>query len=387
MSGRVAIAFPLPLEREHIGKDVFLIAEGLRRLGHPVELHAPSAVPGDWPLPVIEAGRDGLERADHWAGRDLAGAVVFSFLRHSRVLAALRATGARVVAKGDTTGHVVVRAHPRRTLEYALLDPPTARRRAVSVAYWLARMGPLHRREATELARALDAAHVTVVETQGAKLAATAALERLGAGALAERLVVVPNPVGELFLRGEVAADREPLLVAVGRWDLRVKDAPLLAGALGRFLASHTDHRAVVVGRGDVPALAARGRLERAGVLPREQLVGLLGRARIVASSSHWESFSLSAYEGLAMGCTVAGPALAPLREATAQGPFGTIAARRDAEGLASALAAEAAAWERGERDPVAGAAYWRARVDGDAIARRYAELLELRGGSASARS
>jgi glycosyltransferase involved in cell wall biosynthesis len=131
----------------------------------------------------------------------------------------------------------------------------------------------------------------------------------------------------------------------------------------------------VIVGSGGDSTFGAH--VERAGRLPPDELVALLGRARVIVSSSRWESFSLSSHEALAMGCTVAGPALAPLRDAVAAGPYGTLAQRRDAASLADALAAEARAWDRGERDAAATARFWRERLAVDAIARRYADLLE----------
>ena len=392
MSARIAVAFPFPLERQHIGKDVVQIPASLQHLGFELELHCPVAHGSGWPVPVVEAGPGGLARAAHWRGRDLAGAIAFSFLQHAPLLEAVGAAGACVVAKGDTTGYVLARAHPRRTLEYALIDPAGIGRRATATAYWLARMGPLHRREARQLTRALTAAKVTVVETEGARAAASRALSVAGAPELADRLVVVPNPVTESYLRGEPSPTREKLLVAVGRWQLKVKGADLLGAALERFLRARPDYRAVIVGPSAerVRAGATAARVEHVGPLAREELVALLGRSRIAVSSSWWESFSLASYEALAMGCSLAGPDLAPLRDATAAGPYGTLARARDAGALAAAIAGEAAAWDRGARDPVAASAFWRARLDPEQIARRFAALLELdypRAGSASARS
>jgi glycosyltransferase involved in cell wall biosynthesis len=380
MSGRVAVVFPLPLEEVHLGKDVFLIPEGLRRLGFDVELHTPKALGDAWPLAVVEAGPRGLDDPAHWRGRDLDGALVISFLRHASVLAAARAAGARVVAKADTTGEVIARVHPRATLEYALHDRETLRLRASLVASWLARLGPLHRREAGELVRALGTADATTVETTPARDAVLQVLERKGATQLVSRLAVVPNPVADPFVRAAVPAERERLVVAVGRWDLAVKDAPLLAAALERFLGERDDHRAIVVGAGGETTWAGRGagRLEHVGRLPQHDIVTLLGRARVIVTSSRWESFSLSSHEGLAMGCTVAGPALPPLRDIVAAGPYGAIAPRRDAAALAVALATEAAAWEAGGRDPRAIAATWRSRLDLEVVARRFSELLGL---------
>jgi glycosyltransferase involved in cell wall biosynthesis len=385
MSGRVAVAFPLPLEEVHLGKDVFLIPEGLRRLGFDVELHTPKARGEAWPLPVVEAGPGGLDDPAHWRGRDLDGVVVISFLRHATVLAAAREAGARVVAKADTTGEVIARVHPRATFEYALHDRETLWLRALLVASWLARLGPLHRREAGELVRALGTADATTVETTPARDAVLQVLARRRATHLASRLAVVPNPVADPFVRAAVPAQRERLVLAVGRWDLAVKDAPLMAAAFDGFLGAHDDYRAIVVGAGGEATWAGvgRGRVEHVGRMPQDEIVALLGRARVIVTSSRWESFSLSSHEGLAMGCTVAGPALAPLKDIVSLGPYGTLAPRRDVAGLAAALARETQAWERGDRDPGAIAATWRARLDLEAVARRYSELLGL---SAAAR-
>jgi glycosyltransferase involved in cell wall biosynthesis len=376
MSGRIAIVFPFPLLPSHRGKDLFLIPEGLRRLGYDVELHCPEARPDiEWPLPVVTAGSGGLERSEQYASRDLRAAIAFTYLHFPRVLSALRGAGLDVVAKGDTTGESVARSHPRATLTHALYDQPTRRQRAVAVAHWLARVGPLAGREARELQRVLELAHATVVETRAAHAAVERTLARDGARRLAERLHVITNPVADPFTRATVPPVRERLVVAVGRWDLAAKDAPLLARALDQFLARHDDHRAVIVGDGGGDAFGPR--VERAGRLTQEEIVPLLGRARIVVTSSRWESFSLSSHEGLAMGCTVVGPQLQPLRDVAAAGPYATLTHARTAAGLAEALSREAAAWEAGRRDPVASAAFWRARLDVDAVGRHFAALLD----------
>jgi hypothetical protein len=80
------------------------------------------------------------------------------------------------------------------------------------------------------------------------------------------------------------------------------------------------------------------------------------------------------------MGCSVVGPALAPLRDVVAAGPYGTLASHRTAPELAAALGHEADAWVSGSRDPQAISSFWRRRLDVEAIARRYATLLNVTG-------
>lgn len=375
MSRRVAVVFPFALEASHLGKDVLLIPAALRRLGYEPELHVPSAQDGvAWPVPVHVAGAGGLERPEHYLDRGLGSAIVFSFLHFPRMLEAVRRAGLRVIAKGDTTGQSVVRAHPQATLVHALHDQPTRLQRGVSLLHWLARLGPLAGHDARELQRVLEIAHATVVETQAAREAVRAALAKAGAEHLAEKLRVISNPVAEAFTEAEVPVAREPLIVAVGRWDLAAKDASLLARALERFLSQRPDHRAVIVGDGGRGVFGRR--CEQVGRLSQEHIVPLLGRARMVVTSSRWESFSLSSHEGLAMGCTVVGPKLQPLLDIESLG-FATVANRRSPAGLADALAREAAAWDAGRRDPVVTASFWRPRLAIEAVGRSYAGLFD----------
>ena len=117
--------------------------------------------------------------------------------------------------------------------------------RAVSLAHWLARIGPLAGRDARELHAVLRLADATVVETQAARDAVGTALgpcrRRPPRGAAARGR----QPGRRRLHARRCPGEREQLVVAVGRWDLAAKDAPLLAKALDRFLAERPDHRAV----------------------------------------------------------------------------------------------------------------------------------------------
>ena len=267
-----------------------------------------------------------------------------------------------------------MRAHPWPTLRHALYNQPKWWLRAVAVLDWLARLGPLAGRDSRELVRALSIADATVVETRSARDAVHTSLERQAAIHLGERLHVIPNPVAEAFVEGAVVPGRDKLVLAVGRWDLAAKDARLMDLALARFLRRRPDYRAVVIGGGAEGRF--RAQVERAGHMSHQDIRTLMGRARMVVTSSHWESFSLASHEGLAMGCSVVGPRLQPLRDIVASGPFGTLAERRSSAGLAGALVREAAAWDEGRRDASRTAAHWRPLLTIEGVARRYASLL-----------
>ena len=378
---RVAVMFPFGIEREHAGKDVFVIGEALARLGHEVELHCPTATATDgWPLPVHVVGAEALADPGYWRGVGADAALAFSFLRFAGIVGAIAASGARVVIKGDTTGALVPRYQLAATLREHLYAPDTVRTRVAGIAYWAATVGPLHGRALGEIGSALAAASAATVESSAARAELVGALTRAGRDAEAARLVTVPSPVPELFLDGPVNEVRDRTVLALGRWDLPVKNASLLARALTAFLHEHPQYNAVVIGRGQESGPLARRRSgwESRPAVPQAELVDLYQRARIVVSSSHFESYSLSSHEALASGCTVVAPPLAPLKDVVAAGPYGTLANGWGARQLSAALAAEAQAWETGSRDPAATAARWRAELDPMAMAARYAELLGL---------
>jgi glycosyltransferase involved in cell wall biosynthesis len=378
MSGpRLAGVFPLTLEPLHIGKDPVLIPLGMRERGWAVELHAPAVTGDGWPVPVHTAPLSELGDPGYWAERGLDAAIATTFIDYGGPVAALRAAGVRAIAKGDTDGLLAPRAFPRKSLPQAIWARGGPLRRAASLAYWAMRAGPWHGREMRKLRGLVESADAFSVESGVARDRIRLLLERSGAPELAERLHVVLAPIRPAFTRGEVPRERDELVVAIGRWEDPQKNPRLMAGALQRFLRSHPGYRAVVLGAGATGRFGGLG--EQVSAVEHADaggLLELLRRARIVVSSSRWESFSLAAHEGLASGCSVAAPPLAPFLQMAAGGPYATIQRGRGPDGLAATVAAEARAWEAGERDPVAIAAHWRDLVDVDAVARRYEELL-----------
>ena len=320
MSRRVAIVFPFPLESFHLGKDLFLIPEGCAGWASRSSCTAPRPDRDvDWPLPVHTAGRIGppacrAVRRPRPVGRDrvLVPPLPATAGGRARRRAHRRGQGRHDRADrragaptGDTHPCPVRSADACRTRSLArpLAGPDRAARRA-------------RRPRATGGAPACGrrrSSRPTRPATRSGR-----PWRVPGADHLAERLHVVGNPVGDVYTRAAVPAEREKLVVAVGRWDLAAKDAPLLAKALDRFLAERPDHRVVLVGHGGEGRFGAG--VERVGHVSQNELALLLGRARIVVTSSRWESYSLSSHEGLAMGCTVVGPALQPLRDIVAAG-------------------------------------------------------------------
>lgn len=370
---RIAVVLPLVLGRHHLGKDVFLIPEGLAAVGHDVTVHAPGADGSGWPVPVRVSPR--LGDAGHWAADGARAAIVFTHLRQVPILRALRAAGVHVVGKADTDGLLSARLHALPTLSRAALEPPSPARRAVAVAHWIAQLGPLHRAETAKVAASIDCCDAFVVETEPTAEEVRRLLRYDGFDAAAERVGVITNPVSPVFTRGALPEEKEDLVVAVGRWDAGQKNAGLMVRALARFLSRHPSYRAQVVGA----RAELFSRLPRTSVaerMPQDEMAAVFARARVVVSSSRWESFALAVHEALAMGASFAGPALPAFRQIVELGPYGTLLRGHGPAALAAAVAREARAWADGGRDPRAIAAFWRSRLDVETIARQFEALL-----------
>src|SRR4051794_12008529 len=101
---RIAVVFPAKLRAFHWTKDPGLIATGLAGLGHDVMFVCPGHDPlEDFDLQGVRvvAQRE-MADPEFWGGLGCDGAIVYSWLGHSELLAAVAAGGAKVVAKGDS---------------------------------------------------------------------------------------------------------------------------------------------------------------------------------------------------------------------------------------------------------------------------------------------
>src|SRR5262249_15501862 len=110
-------------------------------------------------------------------------------------------------------------------------------------------------------------------------------------------------------------------------------------------------------------------RLRSLGAQTPAAIAELLRDSRVLVLSSRWESGPIVAFEALACGASVVGPACVPVCEwICAEGAFGSLFTRRSGAALGAALVDELTAWEDNRRDPETTAAVWRPRLDPAAI-------------------
>jgi phosphatidylinositol alpha-1,6-mannosyltransferase len=176
----------------------------------------------------------------------------------------------------------------------------------------------------------------------------------LGWAAIApERVLVIPNTVGEVFTPGDGAAMRAALglegkrvLMTVGRMDSRerYKGHELVIGAIPELVAQGHNVAYIVIGEGD-----DRGRLEAiardTGVAERVRFLGSVTRRYLIEAyrmadlfvmPSDGEGFGITFLEAMASGTPALGLAVGGANDPFADGDLGVLARK---ESLAREIA------------------------------------------------
>jgi glycosyltransferase involved in cell wall biosynthesis len=198
------------------------------------------------------------------------------------------------------------------------------------------------------------------------------------------RIVTIPHPVADEYMRIDQHVTRENRIICVGRWQTYQKNFPLLSKVLAHFLAEHPSWSADVVGLppdrpqsiGEAAALVHK-RLHFHGRVPHQDISRLYQKSKIFLMSSRFESFNIAAAEALCCGCSVVGASdVASVPFFTSQAS-GTGACRLSKAHLLDALNAEVEAWNSGQRNPEQISTVWRARVGAAAISKLVLRELE----------
>ena len=168
-----------------------------------------------------------------------------------------------------------------------------------------------------------------------------------------ERVIVLPNTVGEAFVPGDGSALRaclglidKPVLLTVGRMDgsERYKGQARVIEALPQLIAKGHDAAYVIVGGGDdrprLEEIASRaGMRERVhflGEVSEESLVEAYRSADLFVMPSTGEGFGIVFLEAMASGTPAIGLGVAGAQDALAEGELGTLVQEEE---LATAIA------------------------------------------------
>lgn len=210
-----------------------------------------------------------------------------------------------------------------------------------------------------------------------------------GGERLVKKIELIPHPVPG-YMRYEERVKKEPLVVAVGRWDDEsTKGTQLLVNTISTSLDLE-----------DVVSFEIYGKLSRTltswheqlpphlqkrvllkGIQPNLELRLAMQRASILVCTSLRESFHIASAEALCSGGTIVGPDIEQLPGLKwfTDGEFGTLSPRT-AEGLANAISTELDFWRKGLRDPVAISEHWQKIVHAPRIAEKIISYFEENG-------
>jgi glycosyltransferase involved in cell wall biosynthesis len=375
---KIGLVWPGPNRLTEITVRYERYVRGFERLGHRVVTICPAETAvGYEPAVHTVADAAALRSPGLWQELGLDVAVVIAWLRMPELMAAIKAACPHVVSVGESDGVVGVRVQPFTILRRMIAFHPRWRQKLGAAKHWVLLAAGGYRALERPVLESASAADLITMTSPGARANLAAVFAYHGRPELAGKAVVVPYPVDDPFLTGDVppSADRPERVVAIGRWDDPQKDAPLLADGIAWAAARLPEVEFVIVGRnggGVFDRLCRRNpRVRYLGIQPPEVIARLLRESRALVLSSRWESGPIVAFEALASGTSVVGPLWVPACAwCCGEGPYGTLFRRRSGAALGEALLQELIAWRDGVREPAKTAELWRGRFDPTAVCR-----------------
>ncbi len=354
---------------------------GFRALGHEPVLVCHRGCEEGFPELAETRAPEAFEDAGTWREIGAEVAVMVTWHRMSRVLAAMQRAGTRTIAISDSDGQIGVRAHPRATFEKLWMDHRGLAEKLRCAKFWLEKFlfrGRVEDREHLESTRRSD---VLVLGSREGARHFRHFLRSHGEERLDDRVTVVPFNVGGAFLSCPLPDEKDDAIAAIGRWGDPQKNAPLLAASTRRLARRRPHTRLVIFGAGGEPwfgPLAERcPGVDYRGVAGQAEVARALARCRSIVFSSRWEGSPHAANEALATGATLVGTPIPSLLSWSEDGRFGRTAARATPRALSRAMLEEMDDWDRGRRDPHAVAGEWRRRLAPENVCRQLLDALE----------
>ena len=355
-------------------KDPITIPLALSNRGHDVSLVSVGNWSGDiHGLPVcalrsFEAAIENGRRPDV-----LIAITRFDPLLTPMILKA-KASGCRVIIKGDTDGTIGYPLRPNYLRARPILDNPL---NALRHLKWRLPLSAVVKPKLKQV----SIADATVVESPGASTNLSFVLQSWGMANQIKTIHTLPNPVAPEVISRTVNFDKDRVIASIGRWDDPVKGPEILSQTINKVLEVRNDYKFLVIGPGADRILCridARNQsmVTVTGAIPFASAHDLICSSRILLSTSLLESFSFAAAEALCAGCSIVVPPIESLIYLSGGGAFGSIAAGFSAEKLSSAILREISEWENGGRDINSTALYWRNQLNPNRIGNMWENLL-----------
>lgn len=373
-------------------RDVGLVARGLRELGHAatlflLEANDKESRPGT--SDIVTAPLEDWEDPNFWQAFE-ADAVIFngwSATRFDGVRQAILRAVPNMIEKLDTTGvkspHIYFwhqfrrgRVHWTRS-DQELINLFRSTKALVKSAIKTIAFWKFPQVLYPKMVSQMSTVPVFAAETPLA-CARVERFLRIFKSNPTPKVIQLPHPANDKVLTYDSTIQKKPLIIAVGRWNDSVKGGILLLKAADSFLDNHLEWELRVVGGGAQTLESVwrktrnRERIYFMGRKSHEELRLLYNQAKILAITSHSETFNIAGAEALCCGCSVVGPTQIPSSLWFASKSSGTPCHVRNPIHFADALAAEATEWETQKRDPNLIAKSWKAELGMLATAKKY---------------
>jgi len=376
---RVAIVWNYPSQLRHCSFRFEQYVKGLRSLGHDpvIVCSADAAEEFEAPLHTCES-RDRFTNPGFWHEVGAEVAMIVTWHRMAEVLAAMGEAGTTTIALSDTDGQVSDRVFPAATLRQTMFRQTSKTKQLRALSGWIRNYLAAHWAEVTleeEILQSTRFSDALVFGHREGKRHFETMLQRFGADELSSRLTVVPFTIGQAYFDCPVPAEKEDLIVAIGRWGDPQKNAGRLAAALSTLLARRPRTAVELFGVDGAPFFSdlvnRYPSVSYRGTASPDVLARSLAEARSIVFASHWEGCPHAALEALAMGATVVGTPIPALISWCEGERYGRISGRRRSGSLARALDRELQAWDDGHRDCRAIASAWRQRLEPREVCRQ----------------
>jgi glycosyltransferase involved in cell wall biosynthesis len=339
-------------------------------------------------IATVKISAEELQPVQWWKREALDMALLYGADRFDpSILQAAREAGTKLLIECDSDGYVSIRQDPLRVLRVKMWDPRyTWRHKAGIVKAWLQELLMKSAGREALLFKTFELVdHIKIESEEPARLLC-AFLKRRNRAHLAEKVVIMPFAVRDNFVTGPADLPRKEMVIVAGRVGAQQKNPALLEKALKRFLDESPSARAEIHVRGEAPNLealaASHPQVELFKQTASHVLCKRLTSARVLVSTSRFESTPVQGLEALCQGCTlVASDDVPGYRSLVHNGAYGETFKRNSAEECASAIQREMERWNKGMRDPKSIADQWRSRCSLETITSR---LLALAQGSSA---
>ena len=354
------------------------------KAGHVTRLYGKGFKDNRDGVTTVEFSDEEIRTLDWWKRESLDAAFFYGTDGFEpSILRVARAAGARVVIECDSDGYVSMLQGPLRVLRVRMWDSRyTLRHKAAIINVWLRHLLFKSAKHEAAILEGFELADYIKIESEEPARLLRGFLKRRNRERLAEKVVTVYFAVRDVFVTAPVNLQREDLIIVAGRIGAQQKNPILLEKALRRFLETPGSARLEIHVRGEAPNLerwaASQPRVQLFKDTPSQVLCQRLASARVLVSTSRFESTPVQGLEALCQGCTlIASDALPGYRSLIQDGAYGETFKDNSADDCAKAMQRELERWNAGRRDPKMIADHWRSQCSLDVVTSRLLALAE----------